>query len=228
MVGSTRTTSPTKPSAADRGPAVIRLASSPESPTASGPVDVDGRDDLPVDLAHQHHAGDLERLGVGDPQAVAELGLLAQPPHQVADLRPAAVDHHRAADRPSAAAPRPRRTTARPQSARRPPDRQGVPAVLDHHDLARRTAGCRAAPRPGARRWPWDRPGRPDRRPRSRRGPVLVDVAVAQVGGQHRRRAVPQAEVAGDLDVPAAPCGRPPPPASWSAATPSRQTVTPP
>ena len=33
-------------------------------------------DDLAVDLADQHHAGDVERLGVGDPQAVAELGSL--------------------------------------------------------------------------------------------------------------------------------------------------------
>ena len=41
-------------------------------------VHVDGRDDLPVDLAHEHHAGDVEGLGVGDPQPVAELGVLAE------------------------------------------------------------------------------------------------------------------------------------------------------
>ena len=52
-------------------------------------------DDLAVHLADQHHAGDVERLGVGDPQAVAELGLLAEPGHQLADLRAAAVDDHR-------------------------------------------------------------------------------------------------------------------------------------
>ena len=56
------------------------------------PVDVDGRDDVPVDLADQHHAGDVEGLGVGDPQAVDELGHLAEPGHQLADLRAAAVD----------------------------------------------------------------------------------------------------------------------------------------
>ncbi len=50
------------------------------------PVDVDGGHDVPVDLAHQHHAGDVEGLGVGDPQAVAELGLLAQAGHELADL----------------------------------------------------------------------------------------------------------------------------------------------
>jgi hypothetical protein len=58
-------------------------------------VDVDGGDELRVDLADQHHAGDVDGLGVGDPQAVAELGGLAEPAHQVADLRPAAVHHHR-------------------------------------------------------------------------------------------------------------------------------------
>ena len=41
------------------------------------PVHVDGRDDVAVDLAHEHHARDVERVGVGDPQAIAELGLLA-------------------------------------------------------------------------------------------------------------------------------------------------------
>ena len=51
-------------------------------------------DDVPVDLAHQHHAGNVEGFGVGDPQAVPELRLLAQPAHELADLRPAAVDDH--------------------------------------------------------------------------------------------------------------------------------------
>ena len=51
--------------------------------------------DVAVDLAHQHHAGDVEGVGVGDPQAVEELGLLAQPLHELADLGPAAVDDDR-------------------------------------------------------------------------------------------------------------------------------------
>ena len=55
-------------------------------------VEVDGRDELRVDLADEHHPGDVDGLGVGDPQPVAELGRLAQPLHQRADLRPAAVD----------------------------------------------------------------------------------------------------------------------------------------
>ena len=60
-----------------------------------GAVDVDGGDDVAVDLADQHHAGDVEGLGVGDPQPVEELGHLAQPGHERADLGPAAVDDHR-------------------------------------------------------------------------------------------------------------------------------------
>ena len=55
-------------------------------------VQVDRRHELGVDLADQHHAGDVDGLGVGDPQAVTELGGLAQPFHQRADLRAAAVD----------------------------------------------------------------------------------------------------------------------------------------
>ena len=60
-------------------------------PDGDRPVHVDGRDDVAVDLADQHHAGDVERVGVGDPQPVAELGLLAEPLHQLADLGAAAV-----------------------------------------------------------------------------------------------------------------------------------------
>ena len=54
-------------------------------------VGVDGGDDVAVDLADEHHAGDVEGLGVGDAEAVAELGLLAEPLHEVADLGAAAV-----------------------------------------------------------------------------------------------------------------------------------------
>ena len=64
-------------------------------PDGDRSVHVDGRHDVAVDLAHQHHAGDVERVGVGDPQPVAEFGLLAEPFHQLADLGPAAVHHDR-------------------------------------------------------------------------------------------------------------------------------------
>ena len=59
------------------------------------PVHVDAGHDVAVDLAHQHHAGDVEGVGVGDPQPVEELGLLAQALHELADLGPAAVDDDR-------------------------------------------------------------------------------------------------------------------------------------
>ena len=58
-------------------------------------MDVDARHDVAVDLADQDHAGDVEGLGVGDAQAVAELRLHAEPAHQLADLRAAAVHDHR-------------------------------------------------------------------------------------------------------------------------------------
>ena len=51
--------------------------------------------DVAVDLAHQDHADQVDGVGVGDPEAVLELGLLAHPLHQRADLGSAAVDDHR-------------------------------------------------------------------------------------------------------------------------------------
>ena len=68
---------------ADRDRIVARLA-------------VDRGDEVAVDLADQHHPHDLERLGVGDAQAVAEFRLLAHPLHQRVDLRAAAMDEHAA------------------------------------------------------------------------------------------------------------------------------------
>ena len=56
---------------------------------------VERGDDLAVDLADQRHAHDVDGLGVGDAQAVDELGLLAQPLHEVGDLRAAAVHDDR-------------------------------------------------------------------------------------------------------------------------------------
>ena len=62
-------------------------------------------------LPDEHHAGDVEGLGVGDAQAVAELGLLAEPGHEVADLRAAAVHDHGPEPDRAHAARCPRRTT---------------------------------------------------------------------------------------------------------------------
>ena len=191
IAGLTGSTSPTKPERRGRGPsAPIRPASSP--PTADGEraVDVDRRHDLRVDLADQHHAGDVEGLGVGDPQAVAELRHLAEAGHQVADLRAAAVHDDGPHARPSASARCPAANSGERVVA--VGAGEGVAAVLDDDDLARRSGGCTAAPRRGRR------PSRPvaagrrlglDGGQRSRRAHVLVDVRVGQVVGEHDGRA---------------------------------------
>ena len=58
-------------------------------------VPVHRRDDLAVHLADERHAHDVDGLGVGDAAAVDELGLLAEPAHEVGDLRSAAVHDDR-------------------------------------------------------------------------------------------------------------------------------------
>ena len=63
-------------------------------------VDVDDADDVAVHLADEHHPGDVERLGVGHPQAAPEFGHLAETGHQRADLRASTVhDDRQDADR---------------------------------------------------------------------------------------------------------------------------------
>jgi hypothetical protein len=49
--------------------------------------------EVAVDPSHQDHAGDVEGLGVGHPQAVDEGGHLAEAGHELTDLRTTAVDH---------------------------------------------------------------------------------------------------------------------------------------
>ena len=98
----TAVTSPTKPSCGVAGFGADEAGVLAGDADGEGGVDVDGRDDVPVDLADQHHAGDVQGLGVGDPQAVDELGDLAQPGHQLADLGAATVDHEGPHARPSA------------------------------------------------------------------------------------------------------------------------------
>ena len=163
----------------------MRPASSPDRPTASGPCTLIADDDVAVDLADEHHAGDVERLGVGDPQAVAELGLLAEPRHELADLRAAAVHDDRLEPDRRAAARRPRRrpgrAPGRPWRCRRTSRRPPRPG----------SAGCTAAPRRARRPARRRRPS-PAARPRSgtpacSRGPhVLVDVGVGEVVGEDR------------------------------------------
>ena len=175
-------------------------------------VHVDGRHDLAVHLADEDHAGDLEGLGVGHPHPVAELGHLAEPRHQLADLGAAAVDDHRAA------CPTERMSTtssaneaSASASPARSPDasgspstgRQHVAAVLDDDDLAPEAQDVgqrldqhggrgRTGPSSGA----------------SRRRPVLVDVAVPRSMLSTAPVPVPRPRSQRDLDRPALPCGR--------------------
>jgi hypothetical protein len=74
---------------------VSRPASSPDTPTATGLLQrlaVDRGDKIAVDLADQHHADDLQRLRIGDTQAVAKLGFLADAAHHRVHLGAAAMD----------------------------------------------------------------------------------------------------------------------------------------
>ena len=64
-------------------------------PDGQGPVHVDRADDVAVDFADQDHPHQVDGVGVGDPEAVLELDLLAHPRHQRTDLGPASVDDHR-------------------------------------------------------------------------------------------------------------------------------------
>ena len=152
MVGSTRQDVAHEARARRRaGSAVIRRASSPESPTASGPWTLIAETISRLTLPDQHHAGDVEGLGVGHPQAVVELDLLAEPPHHLADLGPAPVDDHRqdpdrAQQHDVLGEASARRGVASGVGRRSPAQR--VAAVLDDDDLARELPDVRAAPRP--------------------------------------------------------------------------------
>ena len=103
--------------------------------------------DLAVDLAHEHHAHDVDGLGIGDPQAVDELRHLAQPLHQVADLRATAVDDDRVhPDEPH------EHDVLGEQVGERGVF-HGVAPVLDHDGLARELADVRQ--RFGEHTRPW-------------------------------------------------------------------------
>ena len=53
------------------------------------------RHDVLVDLADEHHLGDLDRVGVAHAQAADELDRHVEPVHVGGDVRPAAVDDDR-------------------------------------------------------------------------------------------------------------------------------------
>ena len=74
------------------GDHVAVLAAQADGAAALG---VDEADDLLVDRAGQHHFDHLDRGLVGDAQAIDEFRLDAELVQHGADLRPAAMHHHR-------------------------------------------------------------------------------------------------------------------------------------
>ena len=119
------------------------LAADPDGVVA---VQVDRRDQLRVDLSDEHHAGDVDGLGIGDPQAVAELGGLAEALHQGADLRAAAMDddgtHADESHQHDVLGEQLEGVVLGGAG-------EGVAAVLDDDRLAGEPADVRQAPRPG-------------------------------------------------------------------------------
>ena len=93
--GSMLVTSPTKPSRSSRISTLMSPASSPDSPTASEPCWLSAATISRLTLPTSAMRDDVDALGVGDAQAVDELGLLAEASHEVGDLRAAAVHDDR-------------------------------------------------------------------------------------------------------------------------------------
>ena len=98
----TAATSPTRPTSTASPSTVGRAARRGEQPgVLAGHADreravlVDQPDQLPADLADQHHPDHVDRLRRGDPQPAAELAVDAEPVQHGRDLRAAAVHHDR-------------------------------------------------------------------------------------------------------------------------------------
>ena len=52
---------------------------------------IDRRNDVAIDLAHEHHARHIKCVGIGDPQTIFKFRFDAKPRKEIADLRSAAV-----------------------------------------------------------------------------------------------------------------------------------------
>jgi hypothetical protein len=140
-------TSPTKPSAGltrrrYQQAAILARHADPHRIVAR--LLVDPRDEVPIDLADQHHADDLQRLGVVTRRPSRNSGSLPTRFIHVVHLRPAAMDQHAAhAD------------AAQQQHVLRdrPLDRSSIalPPSFTTTDLPAK-CGCREAPRPGRAR----------------------------------------------------------------------------
>ncbi|MCY1174170.1 hypothetical protein D9M73_143590 [compost metagenome] len=97
-------------------------------------VTVDQVDDVLVDLAAEDHLHHVHGLRVGDAHAVDEVALDAQALEQVADLRAAAVHHHRVD------ADRLHQHDIAGEAGLQLVAFHGVAAVLDHQGLAAEAA----------------------------------------------------------------------------------------
>ena len=100
---------------------------------------VDEADDLLVDRAREHHLDDLDGGGIGDAQPAGELRLDAEPLEHLADLRPAAVHHHRIDARSAPSA------RCRGRSFARAPPRPWRGRRISPPRSPRRSAACGAA-----------------------------------------------------------------------------------
>ena len=133
--------------AAGRGEQAGVLAGHPDGQRT---VRVDQPDQLPADLADQHHPDDVHGVRRGDPEAALELARQAEPLQHGADLRPAAVHH----DRPQPDGAQEHHVGGEGGLQRVVGHR--VAAVLDHHDRPGepaqpgQRAGQHLGPLPGA------------------------------------------------------------------------------
>ena len=224
MVGSTTDTLPTKPRSAWRGAAVMRLASSPDIPTASGPctlmAETMSRLTLPTSTMRAMSSVSASvtrsplRNSVSLPSRAISSPIWGPPPCTTTGSMPTARMSTTSSANEASASPgsvRPRRPTAAVQR---------VAAVLDDDDLLPEApdVGQRLHQhrgRLGRRRLlgPGDlgRHGRAPVAAPSRRRPVLVDVAVAEVGPEHDRLARRRARGRSRARCGGPPCGPPPP-----------------
>ena len=159
MVGSTPTTSPTKP----RSPVALDRPGSGWRPRRrarrrAAPCTLMAATISRLTLPDEHHAGDVERLGVGHAQPVAELH---RPCRAAASARRSAGRRRGprpGAGRPSAGATMSSANVDRPPSEPSAGDAVRAARRTSRRPRSRRSAGCRAVPRRAGRRSPPPRP----------------------------------------------------------------------
>ena len=119
-----------------------RLPSLPERPTALPPAALMRGDDLLVDRAGQHHLDHLDGRAASVTRSPStKFDLISSRSSMRADLRAAAMHHDRVRCRSASAA------RCRGRSSRRRSARPWRGRHISRRRSARRSAGCRAAPR---------------------------------------------------------------------------------